>query len=164
MYAELRQKNCSKCKILKSEKEFYKVAGGKRPRPECKSCTAAYTRKYRATEHGAAVHKRCREKYLSQPDNVLRDAQNKAEWARFKKYGIVKSQFLQLAADQDGKCAICQTPEDLLEKGFVVDHDHKTGAVRGLLCHHCNSGIGMLRDNISTLQSAIQYLSKSKKS
>ena len=41
---------------------------------------------------------------------------------------------------------------------FAVDHDHETGAVRGLLCNHCNRGIGLLGDSITNLENAIKYL------
>lgn len=94
---------------------------------------------------------------------MLRDKQNKAEWSRFKKYGIVKSDYLALKEKQNHKCAICEAEEVNLKTGLLVDHDHDTGAVRGLLCHHCNAGIGMLRDNITVMKSAIEYLKKSKK-
>lgn len=50
-------------------------------------------------------------------------------------------------------CAICGSEEKL-----VVDHDHKTGKVRAMLCNHCNRGLGHFRDNPATLQNAIEYL------
>lgn len=59
---------------------------------------------------------------------------------------------------QDGKCAICG---DLMSgKSMHHDHDHKTGEWRGWLCHWCNTGIGMFRDDISRLRNAISYLQK----
>lgn len=54
---------------------------------------------------------------------------------------------------QGGVCAICQEPLPLL-----LDHDHQTDRVRGLLCSLCNSGIGFLRDRLDLLQRAAQYL------
>jgi hypothetical protein len=56
--------------------------------------------------------------------------------------------------EQGYKCAICQdTP-----KRLVVDHDHGDGQLRGLLCSTCNSGIGMLRDDVAILRAALSYL------
>ena len=50
-------------------------------------------------------------------------------------------------------CMICGSIEKL-----VVDHDHKTNEVRGMLCNHCNRGLGHFRDNPKTLSKAIDYL------
>lgn len=55
-------------------------------------------------------------------------------------------------ADQKS-CMICGKAEKL-----VVDHDHETGKVRGLLCNHCNRGLGHFRDNTQFLEDAIKYL------
>ena len=55
------------------------------------------------------------------------------------------------------QCQICNKKEDL-----VVDHNHKTNVVRGILCNHCNRGIGHFLENESVLKSAIQYLIKTK--
>lgn len=58
-----------------------------------------------------------------------------------------------LHAMQDGRCRICESEEKL-----VVDHDHETGNIRGLLCHRCNIGLGWFRDHPSLLNRAITYL------
>jgi hypothetical protein len=58
--------------------------------------------------------------------------------------------------DQDGKCLICLT--DRLIEELVIDHDHDSGLVRGLLCTSCNLGIGIFKDNIGLLKRAIWYL------
>lgn len=60
---------------------------------------------------------------------------------------------------QNFKCPICERHETEVGRIMVVDHCHKTGKVRGLLCHLCNVGIGNLQENIDTLQKAINYLS-----
>ncbi len=75
----------------------------------------------------------------------------------FKKYGLTLEGYNRLSAAQNGLCKICNQPPRP-RKRLVVDHDHKTGAVRGLLCNHCNSGIGFFRDNTAWLSSAITYL------
>jgi hypothetical protein len=57
---------------------------------------------------------------------------------------------------QDGRCAICRRRFD--GGSFVVDHCHKRGHVRGLLCYPCNSGLGMFKDNPNRLVAAANYL------
>ena len=64
-----------------------------------------------------------------------------------------------LLASQNGECAICHTAEPGL-KGWAVDHDHVTGRVRGILCNHCNFGIGHMKDDASILRSAADYLER----
>ena len=61
---------------------------------------------------------------------------------------------------QKGLCALCETsdPKGPTSK-FVVDHCHITGKIRGLLCNHCNTGLGKLGDSIESLNKAIRYLS-----
>lgn len=61
---------------------------------------------------------------------------------------------------QQGKCAICPATEPGgKKKRWCVDHDHKTGKFRGLLCWNCNVGLGNFKDSIASLQKAIEYLS-----
>lgn len=72
-------------------------------------------------------------------------------------YGITLSEYNVMLADQHGVCAICKVPHHP-ERPLVVDHDHDSGMVRGLLCSECNTGIGLLGDNPDTLESAIAYL------
>lgn len=73
-----------------------------------------------------------------------------------KRYGITEQQYDQLYTKQDGCCAVCKRHSSSFKKRLSVDHDHKTGDVRGLLCVHCNryivgrhrkdSGASLLRD------------------
>jgi hypothetical protein len=73
--------------------------------------------------------------------------------------GISLDQYEAMLTVQDGKCAICRTDEPSHRHGLMcVDHDHKTGAVRGLLCHPCNMMLGWARDCIVRLKSAAIYL------
>ena len=58
---------------------------------------------------------------------------------------------------QDGCCAICGEPEPPYER-LHIDHDHRTGVIRGLLCNNCNRGIGHLKESIPSLRAAIRYL------
>jgi hypothetical protein len=67
---------------------------------------------------------------------------------------ITTADINQMVLDQNNKCAICQ---DVMKKP-CVDHNHNTGLVRKLLCSHCNSVLGMAKDNIQVLENAIEYL------
>jgi len=91
---------------------------------------------------------------------------NPEKWAMIQRngqlkrlYGIDHSVYLKMLESQNGKCKICGS-ETHNGRGlyFHVDHDHKTGTVRGLLCHHCNTLIGCSEDKISTLKESIKYL------
>ena len=76
-----------------------------------------------------------------------------------KRYGLTEEQYNTILAEQEGKCGICKRYRRL-----SVDHDHKTGKNRGLLCSNCNSGLGLFEENQNVLTSAKQYLQKHKPS
>lgn len=76
------------------------------------------------------------------------------------KYGLSATAYLSMLAHQQGRCAICN---DLMAEPHV-DHDHATGATRGLLCAQCNFGLGCFKDNIRSLANAIVYLEEHGKS
>ena len=74
-----------------------------------------------------------------------------------KLYGITPEQYAEMYDRQDGKCAICGAPPtDKFRLG--VDHNHSTKQIRGLLCHSCNTGLGLLGDSLLRLSQAWQYL------
>lgn len=75
------------------------------------------------------------------------------------RYGIGGEEYAQLLENQGGVCAICGSPCPT-GKDLSVDHDHGTGAIRGLLCHHCNIGLGHFKDNPALLNAAIAYLGR----
>jgi hypothetical protein len=76
-------------------------------------------------------------------------------------YGISIEEYGILLKKQGGRCAICgKIPNG---RDLCVDHDHKTGKIRGLLCHNCNTGIGQFQDNILLLQNTIKYLERERK-
>lgn len=76
-----------------------------------------------------------------------------------KKYGITLEEYQRLWEGQGEVCAICKTPK-LTQRMLCVDHCHKTGEVRGILCIKCNSALGKFNDDPKLLQKAIEYLSK----
>ena len=70
-----------------------------------------------------------------------------------KKYGLCEADYQAMVVWQCGACLICKKVKPL-----VVDHDHATGKVRGLLCSHCNSALGFLMDDPTLVDEAAQYL------
>jgi len=74
------------------------------------------------------------------------------------KYGLSFEEYTALLAQQEDRCAICRTDMTDPFPSFVVDHDHITGEVRGLLCNQCNAGLGFFRDDVARVRSALRYL------
>lgn len=73
-----------------------------------------------------------------------------------KKYGMTHEEYLKMFEAQGGACSICgRTPP---KNRLAIDHCHKTGRVRGLLCGACNTGLGLFRDDVALLRAATQYL------
>ncbi len=80
-----------------------------------------------------------------------------------KRYSISIDDYELMLSQQQNSCAICSTNNPGGPKlDFVVDHCHRTGVVRGLLCNHCNTGLGKLGDTIESLTSALNYLKANK--
>jgi hypothetical protein len=70
----------------------------------------------------------------------------------WKKYGLTRGQYDMLLRIQNGVCALCRRPPKNIR--LHVDHDHRTGAVRGLLCHRCNRGLGYIQNPVVLLAAA----------
>jgi len=133
------------------------------------------TAKYRREnpEKIREIQKRSYDRQKSDPDRIekLRDWQKRyreknrkalSDSERKRRFGITPERYADLFRSQNGACAICKNPETATRLGKVkalsVDHCHKSGAIRGLLCSDCNTGIGKLKDDVTILQSAIRYL------
>jgi len=134
-------KTCTKCGAIKSITEFYKRGGKTSPETRhnhCKECT-----KSRVTAKYKEDPSLYREQHLQ------------------RSYGIGRDEYSNLLEEQNNQCAICKS---LDPKGkhnnnyFPVDHCHSTNKVRGLLCHNCNTSLGLVGDNIQTLETMINYL------
>lgn len=96
-------------------------------------------------------------------------AANQKEWDRSarrshlkQKYGITPEEFARMFNDQGKRCAICGAIEATDGRGFRphVDHCHRTGKVRGILCGRCNKGLGALKDDPLIVRSALDYLER----
>ena len=71
------------------------------------------------------------------------------------RYGLTPDVLADMTQAQDGVCKICGT---VGPRGLMVDHDHITSKVRGLLCEHCNRGLGGFKDDVELLRKATEYL------
>lgn len=111
-----------------------------------------------------------RNRYASDPD--FRSASSKRVKERLKlprraladhlvRYGLNLETYDKLLISQSNGCAICKKQEAGGRGSWHVDHCHLTGAIRGLLCHSCNTSLGHFKDSIEILESAIAYLKKS---
>lgn len=174
-------KICTKCKIEKKEKEFYK---DKRSTdnlyPHCKKChyikteiyrktdkSIAQRRKHQTSEEYKEYRRKYKKEYLKNPLHRKKENERMKEYRKTsankntvlkRLYGISFEEYSKLLLKQNYKCAICDIDEVEYGKKLVVDHNHKTGKVRGLLCRNCNVGIGLLQDNKELLKKASLYV------
>ena len=111
--------------------------------------------------HKVGYCKLCRGKRAQLERKKYPDAERGRLYRR--KYGISVKGYEQMVQNQNGRCAICGTIKPNEKRRFLcIDHDHKTGRVRALLCTHCNRGLGCFRDSAETIQRAKDYLTKFK--
>ena len=133
----------------------------------CKVCLKARKQTWYLANK-ARINDSAAARYTESPDSAKKRAAeyraNNKEEVKDKKlfrlYGIGLADYRQMLERQDGKCAICgsTTTRNVQHKSLAIDHNHETNKIRGLLCHHCNAGIGHLGDSIELLQKAIDYL------
>jgi len=84
---------------------------------------------------------------------------------QLQRQGCSDKLYQELLAAQDGRCAICGATRGHRSRydkvcRLAVDHDHRTGKVRGLLCNNCNRGLGRFKESIKNLESAVRYLQR----
>lgn len=143
---------CLACGIEKPVTDYFVSKSAKRGHnAECKACAYERMRGYRKKnwEQCYATRQRYREANAARCASLTRKSVLKV------RYGLTPEQYAELLKAQDGKCAICGiTPE----RKLCVDHCHTTNRVRGLLCDHCNRGIGAFRDNPSLLLKAAKFI------
>ena len=105
----------------------------------CKVCKVEYMRAWRTADPEGA-----------------RQRQRRSNIGRL---GVTPERFDEMLAEQGGRCAICSTTDPGQSHGRMsIDHDHSTGAVRALLCHGCNAGLGNFKDDPDALEAAARYL------
>lgn len=157
-----------KCNICKQSLDI-SLFGNDKNSPDgrnygCKSCKKEQAKKYRATnpEKIKALNdsrKESRKKYYGRPE-IKRKFRNES---LKKQFGLTIEEFDKMNLKQNGLCAICSRNErSERNKHLAVDHCHKNGAIRGLLCSNCNRALGLLEDSVEILKKAIDYLKRKK--
>lgn len=150
------KKRCKQCKKkLKVEGNFYrhpKMSDG-----FLSFCKPCYKSRRTPQKRSKEWHRSYRKKNRSRINLLMK-------LHRLKKQGVdfSLSQYETMLKTQNGRCAICKEEETMLHLGEVItlaiDHDHVTKKVRGLLCCHCNQGLGKFRDRPELLTAALAYL------
>lgn len=128
---------------------------------EAKESQNRRNKKYYKKHKGRLLEERrpTRKKYYQNNKDKWEDASSRSTINRRKRlYGVDEDMYNEIIKKQSGKCIICNSKKEDEKKGLYVDHCHKTGKVRGLLCDRCNRGLGFFRDNVYILKKAITYL------
>ena len=131
-------KICSRCSQEKLSSDFYKGAS------ECKVCSK----------------ERMKKLYEANP-GLKREYATRYKLKKY--YGLTPEDRISMLERCNYKCQICGTAVQLPEAGggaknANIDHCHTTGSVRGILCGHCNKGLGHFRDDPGIIQRASQYI------
>ena len=134
--------HCAKCGETKPRDAFYDLRHTAAPRRPCKACILRDKRVRYAAQDGDRVSHA----------QVLRE-----------KYDLTPAEYDRMLAAQDGLCAICRKPETVRGRSgaprrLAVDHDHRTGVVRKLLCHRCNLVTWAMEENPALLDTVRAYL------
>lgn len=106
--------------------------------------------------------KKCKWGRLPRCNECQAEYKRSREWKESylkRKYNLSIAEYESMIEEQNNSCLICS--EEFIKTPHV-DHCHETGDVRGLLCHHCNTGIGLFRDDPELLEKAIAYLENSR--
>ena len=150
-----KEKECLVCKNkFKQTSPRHKYCGSIKNKTGCSySIILLKKRNYRKT------HK----KEEKERNKKYKNPYKRREYKLKKEYGIDIIKYKQLLLKQNEVCAICLRPEKTKHqsgkiKTLSIDHNHKTGKIRGLLCHTCNVGIGLLNDDPEILDNAKNYL------
>lgn len=134
-------RKCSGCKLELDKHEFADYAWQLR-HPYCRKCMSI------ANYKSKIKNKDTYDQYR------IKAAESSRRCYLRKTWGITLEEFNELKESQDGLCAICKITTDILH----IDHNHKTGKIRSLLCNNCNRGIGHLKESPVILNAAIEYL------
>ena len=149
-----------KCRKCLEEKELADFVKNKRSNDEyhwhCKTCVKEYNKaNSNIFKNSYLKH---REKRLLSGKLYIQNNQDKRRNRRLiSRYGIDLMQYENMLTNQQNRCKICERNTKLF-----VDHCHKTGKVRGLLCSKCNQGIGLFNEDLEIINKEINYIQETK--
>jgi len=167
----LNKKRCSRCKLIKSLRDFAKNKSNKDGLScYCKSCRNSYARNYRKGSIEAI--KEIEWKYKNKPEAKAkrRKLQNKIRQENPEKYrlkshsqnlkriGSNLEYYNKLFQEQEGKCFLCNKHQTQFKKALGHDHNHKTGQLRKLLCDGCNLLVGLVENKKEIVIKIFDYL------
>ncbi len=131
--------SCKRCKGNFPEDNFYDRGDGKGTNKKvkniCKKCLIDRNRERRE-----------------------KDPQKFKSYDLMRSFGIKIDDYNKMLKEQNFSCKICLTHQSELKKQLSVDHCHKTGMIRGLLCNLCNTGLGKFKDDVEVMINAVNYL------
>ena len=149
-------KTCTRCHKEKQIDEFYIDRSHKDGhRTTCIKCDKRYLKKW----YKGLMEDKRREiynKWRKENPDKFKKSQRRRKLKR--EYGITIDDYDAMLKKQGYCCAICGSARPDGKGNFHIDHNHKTGKIRGLLCYKCNSVLGYAHDNIKILMCAIEYL------
>jgi hypothetical protein len=154
---EFRSNNKATCKDCWREymRAWWKANPEKRKEADDRKVKS---KAYRARIHSPEYLAKARNKAkLSRQNTNKEDLKIKDRRTYLKQnYNLSESDYQILFDNQYGCCVICKQPPQV--KNLCVDHDHKTGVIRGLLCNSCNGALGLFEESLELLEKAARYL------
>lgn len=154
-------KKCSRCHNEKPLSEFHKDRGEKLGVvSQCKECKKELY-KGEQKDHRRAYAKRYREEHREKlrAQDAAYNRSHKEQmraWRLRRRYGISLGTYEEMFEAQSGLCKVCGKKSH--GKRLAVDHDHKTGEIRALLCHSCNTAVGYMEDDSELLRALADYI------
>jgi hypothetical protein len=135
---------------------------GRPKRTHCKHCNVELTEFNWVTNGPFQIRpecKPCHNEKKNELRNLDRDKFSQYNWEYMLKrsFGITPEQYNEMLEAQGCKCAVCNS-ECIRYDKLSVDHDHVTQKVRGLLCHRCNTALGLLQDNPEIISNLLEYI------
>lgn len=126
-------KHCPRCKTNKPLSEFNKFQGW------CTPCKKVYNKEY----------------------NKNLSFETRKGYKLKEYYGMTLEEYNIILKSQNHSCAICGIHESKCNRKLAVDHNHRCGSIRALLCDYCNRGLGFFQDSYLILEKAAKYLKES---
>lgn len=149
---DAKSRHCTRCGEEKDRENFPISPRTGRMHKWCFACIEKYNEIHQRQQNVDAA-------YARRLDKVREYRMGKA----LEQHGLTMEGYLAMVEKQGDRCAICRTetcdPSGRMTR-WCIDHDHVTGAVRGLLCRACNLGLGSFSDDVAKMRAAIEYISE----